>query len=105
MREGRMRGGIFAVCTPSPGATWEAVPRDDGVMEYPPMSLVSQPDAAAHATAAAGRLLALERAGLVRLARGVADLDEALGSEDGPPVTVLHLEGAEAIDPRLEALD
>jgi membrane dipeptidase len=60
--------------------------------------------AAAHATATAGRLLALERAGHVRLARTIGDLDAAR-DDDRPPVAVLHLEGAEAIDERLEALD
>jgi membrane dipeptidase len=89
MREGGMRGGIFAVFTPSPEGT-----RDP----------VAQPDAAAFASAAAGRLLALEREGHVRVARGIADFDAARDG-DGPPVTVLHLEGAEAIDPGLEALE
>jgi membrane dipeptidase len=84
MREGGMRGGIFAVFTPSP---------------------VDQGVAAAHATAAAGRLLRLERKGLVRLGRTVADLDAAHDAPSSPPVAVLHLEGAEAIDPELEALD
>ena len=60
--------------------------------------------AAADATAAAGRLLALERAGHIRLARSTRDLDAAR-DDDGPPVAVLHLEGAEAIDPGLEALE
>ncbi len=89
MREGGMRGGIFAVFTPSAEGT-----RDP----------VAQPDAAAFASAAAGRLLALEREGHVRVARGIADFDAARDG-DGPPVTVLHLEGAEAIDPGLEALE
>jgi membrane dipeptidase len=40
----------------------------------------------------------------VRIARAAADLDAA-HDDDGPPVAVLHLEGAEAIDPGLEALD
>jgi membrane dipeptidase len=105
MRAGGMRGGIFAVCTPSPGQDRDDVPREDGVIEFPPADPVSQEDAAAHATAAAGRLLALERAGSVRVARGVDDLDAALTAEDTPPAAVLHLEGAEAIDPGLEALD
>jgi membrane dipeptidase len=59
--------------------------------------------AAARAAAVAGRLLALERAGALRVARGVADLDALMG--DGPPVAVLHLEGAEPIDAGLEALE
>jgi len=46
----------------------------------------------------------LERAGAVRLGRAAADLDRSFAG-DGPPVAVLHLEGAEAIDPGLEALE
>jgi membrane dipeptidase len=38
------------------------------------------------------------------IARRIADVDRAL-QQDGPPVAVLHLEGAEAIDRGLEALD
>src|SRR5205807_3326515 len=60
--------------------------------------------AAAHASAVAGRLLALEREGQVRLGREIADFDAAI-ADDGPPLAVLHLEGAEAIDPALEALE
>jgi len=61
--------------------------------------------AAADATAVAGRLLALERDANVCVARGAGDLDRARDDRAGPPVAVLHLEGAEAIDPGLEALD
>ncbi len=52
----------------------------------------------------AGRLARLERDGHLRVARGIADVDAARDG-DGPPLAVLHLEGAEAIDPDLEALD
>ena len=57
-----------------------------------------------YATVAAGRLATLERAGEVTVARTVADLDAAQTGV-GPPVAVLHLEGAEAIDSELEALE
>ena len=57
-----------------------------------------------HATSVAGGLLALERAGHVLLGRRIEDLDRAR-DDSGPPVAILHLEGAEAIDPALEALD
>src|SRR5205807_1258286 len=60
--------------------------------------------AAADSAAAAGRLIALEREGHIRVGREVSDLDAAL-SDHGPPVAVLHLEGAEAIDSSLEALE
>jgi membrane dipeptidase len=107
MRAGGVRGGVFAVFTPSGDEDWEPVPRDDGVVEFAYASPISHECAAAHATAAAGRLLGLERAGVVRVARRLADIDAAFADngDDGPPVAVLHLEGAEAIDPELEALD
>src|SRR4051794_8843780 len=89
MRKGGMRGGIFAVFTPSP--------KEGAGLEHA--------TAAAHSTAAAGRLLRLEREGQLRVARGIADLDAAHDDASSPPVAVLHLEGAEAIDPELEALD
>ncbi|MDQ2894651.1 MAG: dipeptidase [Actinomycetota bacterium] len=104
MRTGGVRGAIFAVFTPSAGDDWTLVKRSDGVAEVVLAAPVSQPEAAAYASVAAGRLLALERAGEVRIARTVADLD-ATHAGEGPPAAVLHLEGAEAIDPGLEALD
>ena len=104
MRAGGMRGGIFAVFTPSARERKRPLPRTDGVIEFELAPAVEQRTAAGHATVAAGRLFALERAGHVRVARGVGDLDAAF-SDDGPPVAVLHLEGAEAIDPGLEALE
>ncbi len=91
MRAGAIRGAIFAVFTPSRGAYDDARP-------------VSHARAAAHATAAAGRLLRLERGGHLRVVRAGADLDRAI-ADDGPPAAVLHLEGAEAIDADLESLD
>jgi membrane dipeptidase len=88
MQAGGVRGGIFSVFTRS---AEELEPVEHAV-------------AAADATAVAGRLLALERSGAVHVARGADDLDRAFAG-DGPPVAVLHLEGAEAIDPGLEALE
>jgi membrane dipeptidase len=104
MAEVGLRGAIFAVFTPSEPDSHELVPRDDGVIEFQYAEPVPQPTAAGDATAAAGRLAALERAGHVRLARAAADLDQVVEGE-GPPAAVLHLEGAEAIDPELEALE
>ncbi|HEY1514998.1 MAG TPA: dipeptidase [Solirubrobacteraceae bacterium] len=106
MRAGGVRGGIFSVFTRSAGGSREhQVPRDDGVIEFEPAPPVDHAVAAADASAIAGRLLALERAGHVHVARTAADLDRARDDGDGPPVAVLHIEGAEAIDPGLEALE
>jgi membrane dipeptidase len=105
MREGGMRGGIFALFSPSPDSERGRAPAS-----HP--TPVGRPEAAAYATAAAGRLVALQRAGELRIARGPGDLDTALaapdaasGSPAAKPVAVMHLEGAEAIDPELEALE
>ncbi|HET6866197.1 MAG TPA: membrane dipeptidase, partial [Solirubrobacteraceae bacterium] len=87
MRAGGIRGGIFSVFVASP----------DGSHERP--EPVEHELAAEQAARVAGRLLALERAGAVRVARGVSDLD-AFGG-DGAPISVMHLEGAEPIDPGL----
>ncbi len=104
MREGGLRGGIFSVFTASRRERKTPLPRSDGVVEFALAPAVPQRRAAADSGEAAGRLMALERQGHIRVARGIADLDAAL-SDHGPPVAVLHLEGAEAIDPSLEALD
>lgn len=101
-RAGGLAGGIFAVFTPSPGEP-EVVGRPGGGYDVAPAEAVSQEVAAAHATAAAGRLVAWERAGHLQVARSVAELDAA--REDGDLAAVLHLEGAEAIDLGLEALE
>ena len=104
MRTGGVRGAIFSVFTPSQTEREAPLPRQDGVVEFELATRVSHGEAAAYAGAVAGRLLALERGGHVRIARRIEDVDAAYG-DDGPPVAVLHLEGAEAIDPSLEALD
>lgn len=103
MRAGGVRGGIFAVFTPSPRARQTPIRRSDGVVEFELAARVEHQVAASDASAVAGRLFAMERSGRVRVARTGADLDAA--RDGGPPAAVLHLEGAEAIDPDLEALD
>lgn len=97
MREGGMRGGIFAVFTASA--------REDSrtpLGNLVPLA-VDHETAAAHALAVADRLASLERIGELTVAREIADIDAALEAS-APPVAVLHLEGAEAIDPDLETL-
>ena len=109
MAEGNMRGGIFAVYTSSsrqPSRLREIAP---GVLGRPFASQVPHARATADALASAGRLLELERRGALRVARSIADVDRAFApgaaAAGEPPVAVLHLEGAEAIDPELEALE
>jgi membrane dipeptidase len=101
-REGGFAGGIFALFTPTPGA--EHIDFDGGGrMEIELAAPIGREMAAAATTEAAGRLLGLERDGHLRVIRAIADLDAARA--DGVVAAVMHHEGAEAIDPGLEALE
>lgn len=104
MREGGMRGGIFAIFTPSDGESPGKINFGaDGSYSEPLAKPVPHEVAAAHAEEAARSLLDLEHRGEVVIARSIADVDAA---RDGgtPPVAVMHLEGAEAIDSGLADL-
>lgn len=103
-RAAGLAASVFAIFTPTPGDdSMELAGMPDVGYDVPLAGPVGHAEAAAHATACAGRLLALERVGALRVARTAADLDAA--ADGGPHAAVLHLEGAEAIDPALEALD
>lgn len=104
MREGGMRGGIFAIFTPSPGEQSRQISFGaKGSFAEPLAEPVAHEVAAAHAKATAEYLLDLEQRGEIVVARSIADVDAARGP-DAPPVAVMHLEGAEAIDADLEQL-
>jgi membrane dipeptidase len=94
-RAGGLAGGIFAIFTATPG--------EEHAEDLELGSPIGQDVAAPAATRAAGRLLALERDGHLRLVRRAGDL--AAAREAGVLAAVMHLEGAEAIDPELEALE
>jgi membrane dipeptidase len=86
-----------------PGADLDFANGASGGYDLPLAQEVSYAEAAGAATAAAGRLLALERQGHLRVARTIEDIDAA--ADGGLPAAIMHLEGAEAIDEELEALD
>jgi membrane dipeptidase len=102
-RAGGLAGGIFAIFTPTPGEEEIVHEHHGGAFNVELATEIGQDVAAPAATRAAGRLLALERDGHLRLARAPGDLDAA--REAGVLAAVMHLEGAEAIDPGLEALE
>jgi membrane dipeptidase len=110
MREGGVRAAFFAVWAapeewPEPGESgYPPQPDAHGGERTDLVPPISFELAAGVASRAAGRLFALERAGELRIVRSIADLDAA-GMDDGPPAAILHIEGAEPIDPGLEALD
>lgn len=103
MREGGMRGGVFAIFTPSPEEEPGQVRFAEGITAAPLAPPVGHEEAAAYADAAADRLLALEQANELIVARTIEDVDAARDGSS-PPAAVLHLEGAEAIGPDLEEL-
>ena len=107
MRAGGVRGAIFAVF--ADGRDNDLSGNDAELDSHrlwgrPLPDPLDHPWAAGVATRAAGRLGALELAGEITIARVAADLDAVHDDPALPPAAVLHVEGAEAIDPELEAL-
>ena len=107
MRQGGFAGGFFAIYIPSPEAHDSIDYRE--LMENPPYTLPLPaliPDAAALpvAMAMAGQMLWMERssAGAFRLVRSVAEIRACMAA--GVIAGIMHLEGAEAIGPDLDAL-
>jgi membrane dipeptidase len=98
-----MRGGIFAVFIRNPETADYRPAQSNRPGGAGPAPELEHGFAAGASTIAAGRLAAMEAAGKMRMGRSVADIDAAAAGS--PPVAVLHLEGAEAIDAELEALD
>lgn len=103
MRRGGFGGGFFAIYVASPDDD------ADGAMQNPPFTLPLPPEipleeAQPVALAMAGHLKWMERAsdGAFRICRSVAELRECL--ETGVIAAIMHIEGAEAIGPDLDAL-
>ena len=101
-RAGGLAGGLFAINVPSPpsdvtvaGSLW-ALPYSDPVDHAEATAFTAGAIGRAHALAAAS-------GGAVVVASNVATLDRCHAA--GALAMVLHLEGAEAIDPDLSALD
>jgi membrane dipeptidase len=107
-RQGGFAGGLFAIFVPSSdgasGPNDETHSRnvDEGSLVAPAVELTV-------AQTTVFRMLSLllrierESEGRVRVCRSVSQIQQAL--EDGVLAAVLHLEGAEAIDPDFELLD
>jgi membrane dipeptidase len=87
-RAGGFAGGFFAIFTPHPEG-----------LDLEPAPAVEHDYAIDYTLSRIRRLLDLERAGALRIAREPEDL-----TLDGDIVAVMHIEGAEAIDPGLELL-
>lgn len=99
-RRGGLAGGFFAIYAPSPD--------DDRDMTQPAYELplpapLDQPAALSVALAQVATLLRLEAEGALRVCASVAAIRACMA--EGVLAAVMHMEGAEAIDEDLHALD
>lgn len=105
MIEGRFGGGLFAVYIPSPkdGMSYSEMMRGE-TYDVPLPPLMEAAEAMPTALAMAAILFRIERAanGRVRVCRTAGEIRTCL--EQGVLAMVLHMEGAEAIGPDLDAL-
>ncbi|MBF9033965.1 peptidase M19 [Rhodobacterales bacterium HKCCE2091] len=100
-RAGGFAGGFFAMFAPPEGAF--RMPSFQPPYDEPLPEELPQDRALAAIAGQAGVLLALDRAGALALCRTVAEIEAAMAA--GRVAAVMHLEGAEAIDPDLATLD
>lgn len=103
-RAGGFGGGFFAIFVPSPGDMDAKIsemsqPRYDLPLPAP----LSQPPALAETLKQAALLLQLQEEGALSICRTAADITAAF--DKGRIAAIMHIEGAEAIDPDLTALD
>ncbi|TQS73058.1 membrane dipeptidase [Rhodobacteraceae bacterium] len=107
MRRGGFRGGFFAIYVPSPSQDPDTVARTMAQMSAPPYHQplpepVDMRDALPIAVAQMGHLLWLERQGDLDICRTAAQIGRSMAA--GRIAAVMHMEGAEAIGPDLDAL-
>ncbi|MEH6772536.1 MAG: dipeptidase [Cereibacter changlensis] len=107
MKQGNFAGGFFAIYISSPQA--HDAPDFEAMMNNPPYdlplpALIGHEAAQPVALAMAGHLLWMERAsdGAFKICRTVAELRDCLAK--GVISGIMHMEGAEAIGPDLDAL-
>ncbi|MEZ5935075.1 MAG: dipeptidase [Alphaproteobacteria bacterium] len=104
-KEGHFAGGMFACFTPSAKAEGQAVTRTVGGYEeaFPPTP--EQADALRTTLALAADLFRIEAlsAGRFKVARTADEIEDCIRTD--VIAATLHIEGAEAIDPEMQALD
>jgi membrane dipeptidase len=100
-RAGGLVGGFFAMFAP-PGGTFR-MPKFEPPYDEPLPEMLDQPVALKMIVEQAGVLSALDRAGALKICRNRAEIDAAIAA--GTIAAIMHLEGAEAIDADLAALE
>ncbi|HEY5817382.1 MAG TPA: dipeptidase [Mesorhizobium sp.] len=100
--KGGLAGGLCAIYIPA-GELKLKEPDRNGHYETPLSEPLERPRSLSIALSMAAIALRLERAGAWRLCRTTADIDRAI--DDNRFAAVMHMEGCEAIDEELDALD
>jgi membrane dipeptidase len=106
-RAGHFAGGLFAMFVPSPGrknGTLGPAPEPGaGALGEPPAVAMAEAQRAVFAMASLLYRIERQSQGRLRVCRTVADIENCL--RDDVLGAVLHIEGAEAVDPGFEILD
>lgn len=101
-RAGGLAGGFCAIWIPSEGLVLKE-PEADGSYATPLSEPLEQPKSLDIALQVASIALRLDRAGAWKLCRSVAEIEAA--EKEGRFAAILHMEGCEALDADLSALD
>ena len=104
-REGGFAGGMFAMFVPSKRKRQQKPERTESGYDVPLPEPPKLADAQRATLALAANLFRIEAAsnGRLKVVRGVRELRDCLAN--GTLAAVLHIEGAEAIDPELDMLE
>jgi membrane dipeptidase len=107
-RQGGFAGGLFAVFVPSPdkaGRPTGDAPSPDAAVDAPMAPAIDLATAQSVVFSMVSLLFRIEREsqGRVRVCGSVSDIRQCMN--DGALAPVLHIEGAEAIDPNFELLE
>ncbi len=102
-REGGFAGGFFAIFVPSEDASMDLEEMNKPTYDLPLPGPVDWPAASRVALSQAAILIRLEREGALRICRNTSQIQDAMAA--GSLAAVMHMEGAEAIDPDFHMLE
>ncbi|MDE4132159.1 dipeptidase [Phaeobacter sp. QD34_3] len=102
-KAGGFGGGFFAIYVPNETSSMDDEEMNKPAYDLPLPEPVNWAEAARVAMSQAAILIRLEREGALRICRTTAEIRAAM--EAGILAAVMHMEGAEAIDPEFNTLD
>lgn len=102
-RAGGFGGGFFAIYVPNENTSLDETEMDKPAYDLPLPEMVDWPAASRVALSQASILIKLEREGALAICRSTDEIRAAMA--EGKLAAVMHMEGAEAIDPDFHMLD